>query len=210
MTAVKKALSLCALLVLLAALAVPTFAWKPYLGFQSKTVLAHVPEGAAYIDLLVRKSDLGGDYVDNGEFYFRPDSEIAAGEWDGYVSFIFHCANASAGIELYGLEWDLKYSHNWFDNYPEGSGGWDLGGQFKYIRFAYLSEDGTVLGITNEARTSKGLFLLSRTDCLVDGETLEIEFSSGPPYWLIPLFILGFLILLVVAIVKTARSNKEY
>jgi len=209
---VKKVFSLFAMLVLLAALTVPTFAWKPFPGFASTTVLAHVPEGAVYIDLLVRKSDLGGDHTDNGVLHgIGPDSEIAAGEWDSYVSFTFHCAYANADIELKGREWDLENSYNSFENYVEGSGGFDdMGKQFRYVRFAYLSEDGTVLGMTNADRTQKGLFILSRTGCLVDGESLKIEFGSGPPYWLIPLFVLGFIIWLVVAIIKNARSKHEH
>jgi hypothetical protein len=158
--------------------------------------MQHVPVNAVFIDMLVNKADLKEMYTEfeskNARQYgMTPLSEIVAKEFDGYVSYTFHCVGATSDILLavkrvsgtpsaafvqntFGEE--TEYTHNDEEKKVPQS-------RFRSIRFAYLSKDGAILAITNASKANSFSFFLDRELCTVSGEVLTITYRFAPPYW---------------------------
>lgn len=72
---------------------------------------------------------------------------------------------------------------------------------YKTVKFAYLDINGNILGISNEATIYKKSISLPQLDLSLDGNTLTCKMSYGPPFWILPILALSFVLLVIIAII---------
>lgn len=185
----------CALLVCVISYVclISAFAYRlaPY--FVCAPDADQVPAGSLYLDLLVRAQDLPPEWyteeAGNLEHYnIRADAPIAEYDEDGYVSYVLHCKDAAACNTIckeddgaiaqitFGEDENLQFTEEMMSVFKK----------FRWIRFAYVDAEGNILSVTEAARPNPIVPFCGRDLIEIHGETVQVEFSSGPPYWLIP------------------------
>ena len=194
------------------------FAFKTAPFFVCEIDPQSIPDGSCYLDMLVRIKDLTSNWylcdanVNQFDFFgFDETAPIATYLEDGYVSYMFHCKDAVGNNRIpavnnkdyillsFGEDEDQQFTEEMMS----------LLKRLKHIRFAYLDKDGNILSVTEDVRPNKENPFLFREEIRIQGETVHVSFTTGPPYWLIPCGALGFTGCVVFLIVWTKRKNKR-
>ncbi len=184
-----------------------------------------MPQGTKYVELLLPISESDECYVvfneANGEKYnISADSEISKLNSDGFVSYTFHVSDAVSEMAPQYDEWGTIVTFApiaYADLSREGTYDCDyLAEKYKEAKFAYLDEDGKVLGVSNSAKVwnirgkIQGYYLYMS----LSGLELESDFSYAPPIFLLVIFIglwvLTFAIAIMVEVYKYFKKINKF
>ena len=194
------------------------FAFRPAPYFLCEIDPQFIPEGSCYFDMLVRIKDLTSNWylsdanVNQFDFFgFDETAPIAAYLEDGYVSYMFHCKDAVGNNRITALSSEeyalVSFGQNEDQQLTEEMV--SLLKRLKHVRFVYLDKEGNILSVTEDVRPNTWNPFLLRDEIFIQGETVHVSFTTGPPYWLIPCGALGFTGCVVFLIVWTKRKNKR-
>lgn len=215
--------TIVSILLLLFLLPITCYAWVPDYWYSCDIDYTKIPENAVYVDLLLPISEDNEDYVDfnesNGKkFSIQNDSEIVKYNKDGYMSYTFHIKNIDSYIKP--IKNENKYARvEFFKNeeaLPTSDTYYNFCHKYKTAKMAYLDKNGNIISVTNQIRiTQFDLFNRSpQTNINLIGSELSIEFSYGPPFFIL-FFLFWFLCALVIItpiivfIVNAIRKRKS-
>ena len=185
--------------------------------FICNLTVDEVPEGSCYFDLLVQQKEIPPKwYIEQAEYpncYGVPaDSPIAAYKEDGYVSYMLHCKDSV------GRNQDIRKTDN--KTVIQVSFGEDEKMQhtkemsrflrrLKRIRFAYIDSEGSILSVTESVCPNSANPFLNCETIHIQGENVQIEFVSGPPYWVQPIISLVCAGIIIYWIVSTRQKHAK-
>ncbi|MBO4867759.1 MAG: hypothetical protein J5582_14560 [Ruminococcus sp.] len=173
------------------------------------------PDGTAYIDVLVKKDEIGDDmYTDfnapperladkrldehgTTEFIIEDlnidsSSDIAGYNDDGYVSLSVH----SKEVERITIEKSLGYEHDSLDFNVSAN---DICKKYRGIKLAYVSEDGKVLDVTKTKNRSYDI--KKQPEFTASGEKAEFRTTEFSPLGKLASFLLLLNVLIIVFVI---------
>ncbi|WP_074836051.1 hypothetical protein [Ruminococcus albus] len=173
------------------------------------------PDGTAYIDVLVKKDEIGDDMytdfnapperlADKGldehgttEFIFEDlnidsSSDIARYNDDGYVSLSVH----SKEVERITIEKSLGYSSDSLNLNVSAN---DICKKYRGIKLAYVSEDGKVLEVTKTKKRSYDI--KKQPEFTASGEKAEFRTTEFSPLGKLASFLLLLNVLIIVFVI---------
>lgn len=185
----RKALTVFLVLLLIIMIAVPVSANGPVPAPYYRISLTNLPEGTAYVDMLIFLPESSPLYTDleakNLPDNFSEDAQIITFSQDDYRSYTFHCRDAVSSIAVQRDNYVTFFGDDWDDEhnrYVSESGA---------IRLAMLDENGEILRVSGVLKLNPGnMFLISRNNCLYDGKMDHLE-VGGMFDWLYFLSYLG-------------------
>lgn len=178
------------------------------------------PEGTVYVDLLYPIPADHEAYVEcntsNADLYdFAYDSEIVTYcDEQGFVSYTFHVTDAYSNLEPksdgnVSNDGTIEYVCLEYNIDPDGSGrdsSYDryyCKKEFKYAKFAYLDENGDIIGVTNSEKIHYPL--ASAIDWKLEG----LDFSVTPEYQRLIFFSVGAVLYIVVATICIINYKRK-
>lgn len=175
--------------------------------------LENMPQDTAYIDMLVPIKENDERYVAFNEKEGIPkDSEIVYYSDDGFQSYTFHVKTAKSIIKPYDLN-GKKYVEFFCDEEAQDINfDWV---DYKVVRFAYLDQNGNILGITDTAEIWDESFCDLWIE--IDGMRVMSETEKNPlddffdktTYVAMTLLAIAVLVSTMLAIIMKIKSSKS-
>lgn len=194
-------------LILLLIVPVQSFAYKNENKLSVNVSPKDMPDGTAFVDLLVKLDDNSKYYsslnepkitdLDNNEISISENGEIVTYNQDGYMSFLFHFKDSA-------VDSNIDYHSFAFNNL-------DLIQKCKNVKVAFVDSNGKILKVTDIAFLTH--FAFAETDSvLVENEEAHAMLTVYPLIavaCLVPvlLFLCGVIVMIVRVEAKKQKSK---
>lgn len=168
--------------------------------------LSDLPEGTAYVDLLIPLEESDPKYAP-GNYSLLPDgvsteAEILTYCEGGYRSYTFHYENAQSQIVPQAIWGNERLTVTFFEtdmSVPDSYQHLEDVERRKTVRLALLDKEGGILKVSEICDLQEGLFSYSLNSLRYDGQTNVLEMKTQ----ISPFLIIGFLLLSIAGIFVT-------
>ena len=173
--------------------------------------LENLPEGTAYVDLLIPLEESDPHYyagLSNSSVGFSPEAEIMTYCEDGYRSYTFHYADAKSRITPERFLGESTLCVTFFESDLSAPNAYthleDVESR-KWIRLAILDADGNILKVSEKCDLRVGFFSYSLNSFSYDGLSNTLEMETSVSAW----SVLVFLLMSIVGIIVTCIVERH-